>query len=40
MIKCKLCKYEWASRKNKPKQCPRCKRYDYLAKVEKKRLLK
>jgi len=21
------CEYEWESRKRKPKQCPRCKRY-------------
>lgn len=27
--KCKVCKYEWDSRVRKPKQCPKCKRYDY-----------
>ena len=28
--KCKLCKYEWFSRiEEKPKQCPKCKRYDW-----------
>ncbi len=27
--KCKLCGYEWESRKEIPKQCPKCKRYDY-----------
>jgi len=26
---CKLCGYEWESVLNKPKQCPRCKRYDW-----------
>jgi len=28
-FKCKICGYEWESRVAKPKQCPRCKRYDY-----------
>jgi len=28
--RCLLCGYEWESRKStKPKQCPRCKRYDW-----------
>ena len=27
--KCKLCKYEWFSRVEDPKQCPRCKRYNW-----------
>lgn len=27
--KCCLCGYEWESIVNIPKQCPRCKRYDY-----------
>ena len=29
MNKCKLCGYEWESRTDKPKQCPKCKRYDW-----------
>ena len=28
-MKCNLCNYEWEAREDKPKQCPRCKRYDY-----------
>lgn len=24
-MKCNKCKYEWDSRKEKPKACPRCK---------------
>ena len=28
-MKCKRCGYEWDSRKENPKQCPRCKRYDW-----------
>ena len=28
-IKCKRCGYEWITRIDKPKACPRCKRYDY-----------
>ncbi len=32
--KCYLCGYEWDSRKEDPKQCPRCKRYDYKKKKE------
>ncbi len=27
--KCKHCKYEWASRTEDPKACPKCKRYDW-----------
>ena len=27
--KCLLCKNEWYSRIEKPKECPRCKRYDW-----------
>jgi len=27
--KCKKCNYEWESKKEEPKQCPRCKRYDW-----------
>jgi len=27
---CHLCGYKWISRKDKPKECPRCKRrFDY-----------
>ena len=29
MNKCKLCQYEWKSKVELPKQCPRCKRYDW-----------
>lgn len=33
--KCKKCNYEWDALVKKPKQCPRCKRYDYnMEKVE------
>jgi len=28
-MKCKRCGYEWDSRKEKPKSCPNCKRYDW-----------
>ena len=28
-MKCRLCEHEWAARKEKPKSCPKCKRYDY-----------
>lgn len=28
-IKCKCCGYEWISKVEIPKQCPKCKRYDY-----------
>ena len=27
--KCNQCEYEWESKLKKPKQCPRCKRYDW-----------
>ena len=27
--KCKHCNYEWDARVEKPKQCPRCKRYNW-----------
>lgn len=30
MNKCCKCEYEWVRRVKVPKQCPRCKRYDYL----------
>ena len=26
-IKCQYCYYKWTPRKEKPKQCPYCKRY-------------
>ena len=35
-MKCKICKYEWQSRKENPKQCPKCKRYDYENQLRKK----
>ncbi|MBS3167684.1 hypothetical protein J4216_01010 [Candidatus Woesearchaeota archaeon] len=29
---CNICQYEWVSRVNSPKACPRCKRrFDYLS---------
>lgn len=31
-IKCELCGYEWEPIAVEPKQCPRCKRYDYKKK--------
>ena len=34
--KCKLCGYEWNSRVEKPKCCPKCKRYDYQTKEDEK----
>jgi len=34
-IECRYCGYKWIPRAEKPKTCPRCKRYDYL-KEEKK----
>ena len=30
--KCLKCGYEWAIRTLNPKQCPRCKRYDWKEK--------
>lgn len=27
--KCERCGYEWMSKLEKPKACPRCKRYDW-----------
>tara|TARA_Y100000034_G_C6896803_1_gene413643 strand:+ start:1872 stop:1994 length:123 start_codon:yes stop_codon:yes gene_type:complete len=35
--KCHHCGYKWESRKDKPKECPRCKRrIDYPFKEERK----
>jgi len=28
-LKCNQCEYKWESRKDEPKQCPKCKRYDW-----------
>jgi rubrerythrin len=28
-VKCQLCKYGWRARREHPKQCPLCKRYDW-----------
>ena len=28
-MKCQQCNYQWESRTKQPKQCPRCKRYDW-----------
>lgn len=33
-LKCKYCNYEWLPRKDKPVQCPRCKRYDYEKEID------
>lgn len=31
-MKCKTCKYEWETRIDVPKSCPRCKRrFDYVS---------
>ena len=40
--KCLLtkCGYEWVSKKEKPKQCPRCKRYDWNDTKKKKEINK
>ena len=27
--KCGICGYEWEARNEEPKQCPKCKRYDW-----------
>ncbi len=27
--KCKKCQYEWPSKLERPKACPKCKRYDW-----------
>ncbi len=35
--KCKICKYEWIARVRKPKQCPKCKRYDWEIIIELKK---
>jgi len=32
---CSLCKHEWISRVEKPKTCPRCKRYEWESPKEK-----
>jgi len=34
--KCKQCGYFWVSYKENPKQCPRCKRYDWNMKNKAK----
>jgi rubrerythrin len=37
MKKCKYCDYEWKTRKENPKACPRCKRrFDYPENFETK----
>ncbi len=28
-VECNQCGHEWTPRKAHPKQCPRCKRYDW-----------
>ena len=34
-MKCETCKYEWQSRIENPKACPRCKRrFDYMSAKE------
>ncbi len=37
MMKCEKCNYKWKPRKDKPRQCPKCKRYDYDGERNKKR---
>lgn len=32
---CVKCKYRWVGLVNNPKQCPRCKRYDWKEKTGK-----
>jgi predicted Zn-ribbon and HTH transcriptional regulator len=32
-FKCKNCNYEWISRVEEPKTCPKCKRYDWKKKL-------
>jgi predicted Zn-ribbon and HTH transcriptional regulator len=32
-FKCKRCGYEWSPLVERPKQCPKCKRYDYEIKI-------
>ncbi len=34
---CKVCGYVWESRVEEPKQCPKCKRYDFKKGVEDER---
>ena len=35
-MKCIFCGYEWETRKQEPKSCPRCKkRFDYIKKGDK-----
>jgi len=37
IFECKFCKHVWKPRTdNKPLACPKCKRYDWEAKKEKK----
>jgi predicted Zn-ribbon and HTH transcriptional regulator len=35
-VKCKVCGYEWTPRAKDPKQCPKCKRYDWKEEEVKK----
>lgn len=30
---CKICGHEWDARVRKPKQCPKCKRYNYQVEI-------
>ena len=40
-LKCKRCEYEWLARLVKPKQCPRCKSYNWdKIKEEKEKIEK
>lgn len=42
-MKCNNCGHEWISRIEKPKACPKCKRYDYqdvVVEVKKKKKTK
>ena len=36
MNKCSLCGHEWIKRVSDPKQCPKCKRYDWKSAAHKK----
>lgn len=38
--KCKACGYEWIARVHNPKQCPRCKRYDFEQEIAARKKFK
>lgn len=37
VLRCRLCGHEWEPLVVKPKVCPRCKRYDWLEPIPKRR---